>query len=228
MRYEILGEEAFPILKIELKQGERLKAESDAMVAMDSDMHLSGSMNGGIVRAVARRFAGESFFLQEYHAAQKPCWAMLGTKIPGTIRPLAIKPNESWRVQKGSFLAAESTVQISARVQGIGKSLFGGEGFFVVQLSGNGQAFLSSYGGIYEIDIAEGEEILVDSGHLVAWPDKMKYSIGKSATSWLNAFLSGEMFAVRFYGPGKVYIQSRNAKTFVGWLLSLLPRPRTR
>lgn len=97
--------------------------------------------------------------------------------------------------------------------------MFSGEGFFILNISGKGTVFLSSYGAIHKINLQAGEEYIVDNGHLVAWTDYMHYTIEKaSSNGWLRSFASGECLVCCFKGPVVVFIQTRNPKGFDGWL----------
>lgn len=224
MKYEILGGEAFPLLKVFLSQGESVKAESNAMVSYSGGIKLHGKLDGGIGRAMARLFSGESLFLQNFTADEGAGEVMLATFMPGAMKDIEMK-GETLQVQAGSFLAATEDIQISTKVQSISKGLFGGEGFFVSKISGAGHLFLSSFGGIYEINLKAGEEIVIDNGHLVAWDGHLQYSITKGAASLFSSLTSGTVLALRFQGPGRIWIQSRNVKDFQSWILSFIPRP---
>lgn len=226
MDYEIIGGEAFPLLKVNLGAHESIKAESRAMVSMSTSLSLKGTLDGGIGKAIARKFVGESAFMQEISADGDAGWAMLASFLPGSIMALPMK-GEVICVQKGSFLAASQDIDVGAKVQSISKGLFGGEGLFVVKVSGAGDLFLSSYGGIYPVDIKAGEEILVDNGHLVAWDAGLEYEITKGGSTWFSSMTSGEFIALRFKGPGRIWLQSRNLKDFKNWLVSLMPVRRS-
>lgn len=225
MRYEMLGGEAFPMLRVDLEQGESVKAESGAMVAMSEGLSLKGKADGGILKGIARRFSGESFFLQNIEATQKAGWAMLSTSIPGAIADIELDGSYDMICQKNAFMAGTSDITVSTKAQSLGRAMFGGEGLFVVKLSGKGHVFLSSFGGIYPVDVPAGEHVVIDNGHLVAWPSTMKYDLTKGASSWFSAATSGEGLACRFTGPGRVLVQSRNPIGFGGWLMNLLPLP---
>jgi uncharacterized protein (TIGR00266 family) len=108
-------------------------------------------------------------------------------------------------------------------MQNLTKGLFSGEGFFVLKASGVGTLFVSSFGAIHPIDLAEGQEIIIDNGHLVAWPEGMNYKIEKASSGWISSITSGEGLVCRFRGPGRVLIQTRNPGSFSGWLAGLLP-----
>lgn len=225
MKWDIISSEAFPLIRMYMDKGESVKAESGSMVAMTRGLKLSGKMDGGIGKAIARMFSGESFFMQNI-TAEEAGWVLLATPVPGGISPIEIKEGQELTVQKSGFLAGTPKIEVSTKAQGIAKGMFSGEGFFVVKISGTGTAFLSSYGSIYTIDLPKGEDLLIDNGHLVAWDSHMKYEITKGASGWVSAVTSGEGLACRFFGPGRVLIQTRNPQAFGAWLYPFLPIPR--
>lgn len=225
MKYEITADTTFPMLKVYLNQGEAIKAESGAMVAMTRDLSLTGKMDGGFFKSIARRFAGESFFLQQISAERGPGWALLAAAAPGEIAAVDVEEGKEWTVQKNGFLAGSPTVQVSTKVQSIWKGMWSGEGLFVVKISGEGKVFLATYGSIYTIDIPARETLLIDNGHLMAWQSAMKYDIVKGASSWFSSATSGEGLACLFHGPGRVLIQTRNPAAFGQWMFPYLPIP---
>ncbi len=219
MKYEILYQDAFPLVKCDLQRGEKIKAESDAMVAMSDTMEVNGAMNGGIIGGLARRMlTGESFFFQTIDAVRGDGSVLLGHPAPGGIIDVELDGSYSLRVQKTGFLAATDSIQVDTTMQNLAQGLFSREGFFVVKISGRGTVFLSSYGAIHAINLADNEEYIVDNGHLVAWPDYMNYKIEKASNGWISSFMSGECLVCRFRGPGVVLIQTRNPASFRQWL----------
>ncbi len=211
MRYQILHGEAFPVVRVELAQGEQLQAESDAMVSMSGTIDISGSMGGGSVfGGLARRFlTNESFFMQKAVATRGPGWILLGHAQPGGIMDVYLDGSYGLRVQKNGFLASVGNIQVDTAVQNLAQGFLSREGFFVLNVRGTGTAFLSSYGAIHQIDIADGEEVLVDNGHLVAWPDYMQYRMEKASNGWISSITSGECLVCRFRGPGAILVQTR-------------------
>ena len=226
MRYLIKGG-AFSTLQVDLQKDEWVKAEKNAMVAMSGDMKLSSRMDGGLLRSIARKFSGESFFFQEIRAADAPGWVMLSPLSPGGIVPIELDGRVSVTAEKSSFLAATEHVQISSSVQRLVKGLFGGEGFVVVKITGTGTVFLSSFGAIETIVLQAGQEIVVDNTHLIAWEDGIDYTIGKGGATWMSAVLGGEGFIARLKGPakgtGRVWVQTRTPQGFRHWLGILHP-----
>ena len=224
MKYEILYPEAFPVVKFKLSRGERIQAESDAMISMSSTIDVNGKMNGGILEGLARKFlAGESFFFQELVASRGDGEVLLGHSLPGGILDVALDGSYGLTVQKDGFLVGTSGVQVDTKIQNLSRGLFSGEGFIVLNVRGRGTVFISSYGVIHPINIAAGEEVVIDNGHLVAWPDYMQYSVERASNGWLSSLTSGECMVCRFRGPGTVLIQTRNPESFKSWLRTMFP-----
>lgn len=223
MRYEIMQPGQFALLKLHLEPGDRVKAESGAMVSMSPTLELKGTTDGGIMKGLGRMLSGESFFFQEVTAARGDGELMLASKTIGDVRAVHLDGSYSLLVQKDGFLAATDGIEVSTKMQNLSRGLFSGEGFFVVEISGRGTVFLSSFGSVHEVSLGHGEEIIIDNGHLVAWPSYMSYQIEKSSRGWVSSFKSGEMLVCRFRGPGTVLIQSHNPGGFGNWLRRFIP-----
>lgn len=223
MNYEILYPGAFPLVKVQLRQGESLKAESDAMVSMSTSMVVEGNMEGGLLGGIGRMLAGEKFFFQTLAAKRGPGEITLAPSIPGEIIDVDLDGSYNLVVQKDGFLAGTMGIEVSSKMQNLMQGMFSGEGFFTLKISGKGTVFLSSYGAIHAMNLAAGEEQIIDNNHLVAWPDYMDYKIEKAASGWFSSFTSGEMLVCRFKGPGVVLIQTRNPKGFGEWAKKLIP-----
>lgn len=228
MKYQILYPEAFPIVECELNRGERIKAESDAMIAMDDTIDVEGKMPdggvGGILKGLARKFlAGESFFFQELIARRGPGKVLFGQSLPGGILDVELDGSYGLMVQKDGFLAGTEGINVDTKMQNLSRGLLSGEGFFILHINGSGTVFVSSYGVIHPINVEAGKEVIIDNGHLVAWPDYMQYTMEKASNGWISSFTSGEGLVCRFKGPGVVLIQTRNPGGFEEWIRSFLP-----
>lgn len=221
MKYEILYQDAFPIVKCQLNRGERIKAEADAMIGMSSTIDVTGGTEGGIMKGLTRMLSGESFFFQYLTASRGDGEVLFGHAIPGGIIDVELDGSYGLKVQKDGFLAATEGVQVDTKAQNLMQGFFSGEGLFILNVSGKGTVFLSSYGAIHAINLEPGEEYIVDNGHLVAWADYMQYNIEKASSGWGRSIMSGECLVCRFRGPGIVLIQTRNPKGFKGWLSKL-------
>lgn len=218
MAYEILYQDAFPIVKYQLKRGERIKAESDAMIAMDATIDVSGGIEGGLLSGIMRQLSGEKFFFQYLTATRGDGEVLFAHALPGGIIDVELDGTYGLTVQKDGFLAATDGIEVNTKMQNLMSGLFSGEGFFVLNISGKGIVFLSSFGAIHPINLEEGQEVVVDNGHLVAWADYMQYSIEKASNGWINSFTSGECLICRFKGPGIILVQTRNPGGFDSWI----------
>lgn len=213
MEIELLHQPDSAIAKITLIGGEELVAQAGAMIAMSGHINASTTLRrgkgGGVFGGLKRVLAGESLFLSVFRT---PITGeiFLAPKLLGDLLVYDLSQSELV-VQSGSYLASESGVDIDLGFQGF-KSIFSGESLFWLDISGRGQVLLTSFGGIYEIDV-DGEYI-VDTGHIVAFEKSLTFSIGKPGSSWLGAFLGGEGLICRFKGNGKVYCQTHNNYNF--------------
>lgn len=223
MKHEILYKGAFPMLRVKLEAGENIKAESGAMVSMSPNVELKGTADGGIMRGLGRMLSGESFFFQELTPNRGSGEVLLAPKVIGDIEAVELDGSYKLYVQKDGFLAGTSGIQVNTKMQNLMSGFMSGEGFFIVEISGKGTVFLSSYGAIHAINLGPGEEVVIDNGHLVAWPDYTQYTIEKASKGWISSLTSGEGVVCRFRGEGVVLIQTRNPKSFSGWLKQLLP-----
>ena len=223
MKYEILYQDAFPIVKAYLNKGETVKAESDAMVSMSNTVDVEGKLEGGILKGIGRMLAGEKFFFQTLSANRGPGEILLAPSVPGAVVDVELDGSYGLRVQKDGFLAGTEGISIDTQMQNLTKGLFSGEGFFILKVSGKGTVFINSYGAIHPINLDAGEEVVIDNSHLVAWPDHMQYSIEKASSGWISSFTSGEMLVCRFRGPGTVLIQTRNPRGFGNWIRQFIP-----
>lgn len=222
--YAFLYREAFTLLKVRLKAGESIKAESDAMVAMSDTIDVEGKLEGGVLGGLGRMLAGEKFFFQTLTASRGPGEVLLAPYSVGDIKAILMDGSESYSVQKDGFFAASSGIEVSTKMQNLSKGLFSGEGFFILRIRGNGVLFVSSYGAIHPLEIPAGRDFIVDNAHLVAWPESMHYNVEKASSGWISSMTSGEGFVCRFRGPGTVLIQTRNPRGFAAWIKSLSSR----
>ena len=221
INYEILyGEGAFAMLRVVLRRGMAIKAQSDAMVKMDTTMEVEGKLEGGVLGGLGRMLSNENIFFQTLKAVSGDGEALLAPAAPGTI--LAIEMDGTpYYIQKGGFFAATEGVVISTRMQNLAQGLFGGEGFFVLEASGRGVLFVESFGAVHVVDIPAGKDVIIDNNHLVAWPRDIRYNLQKASQGWISSITSGESLVFRFQGPGKVLIQSRNHIGFSQWVRSV-------
>lgn len=208
--HKIFGDD-MQIVEIELDPGEGVRAEAGAMMYMENGIEMQTSTGGGIFRGFKRMITGESFFITTflYNGSGKGHVAF-GAPYPGKVIPLELdKLGGSFLCQKDAFLCAARGVEIEvAFTKRLGAGLFGGEGFILQRLEGNGMAFVHAGGTIIKKELQAGETFRVDTGCLVAFAPSVNYDI-QFIGGFKNALFGGEgIVLARLTGPGRVYLQS--------------------
>lgn len=208
MRYTIEGE-PLPVVICELENGETMITESGAMSWMSPNMLMETTSGGGIGKMFGRALSGESLFLNRYTATNGNGMISFASSFPGAIRAFNIAPGQEIVAQKSAFLAGTAGVELSTFFnQRIGSGLFGGEGFIMQKLSGNGTAFLEFDGYIKEYELGPGQQIVVDTGYLAAMTASCQIEV-KTVPGVKNMLLGGEgIFNTVVSGPGRVWLQS--------------------
>lgn len=208
--YEIFGDD-LQLVEVELDPGEAVRAEVGTMTYMDSGIEMQTSTGGGIFKGLKRMFTGESFFITSFlNQANGKQRVSFAAPYPGKIVPLQLGEfNGQVYCQKDSFLCAAQGIEIEiAFTKRLGAGLFGGEGFILQRLEGDGWAFAHAGGTVIEKNLASGEVLKVDTGCLVAFATTVDYDI-KFIGGFRNALFGGEgLFLTTLTGPGKVYLQS--------------------
>ncbi|MCR5600425.1 MAG: TIGR00266 family protein [Ruminococcus sp.] len=220
MRYTIIGD-TVPAVECELNAGESMYTQSGGMIWQSEGIKMSTNARGGIGRSLGRIFTGESIFMANYTAETAGAKIAFGATVPGDIVPVSITQN-GLICQKHAFLCAEQTVDLKAIfTKRITSGLFGGEGFILQQLFGQGMAFLEVDGDKVERYLNPGEVLKVDTGNVVAFEPTVKYEI-ETVKGLGNILFGGEgLFLTRLTGPGKVILQTQNFNDFAGAILAM-------
>lgn len=227
MKHTVLYRPSFAIAHVQLEAGEQIRTESGAMVGMSSNMSLQSKMEGGFLKSLARSaLAGESMFQSTYTAQGGPGEVLLAPSTPGDIMGVEMN-QQAFMIQSGSWLAGSPTLTIETKFAGA-TAMLGGEGAFMVKVSGTGLLLLSSYGAIHKVVLDPGEAYVVDTGHIVAFESTVKYNLEKAAKGFMNSMTSGEGMVCKYTGPGEIYIQTRNLSAFVQSIIPFLPKPSGR
>lgn len=207
LNYKIEGGN-MPVVICYPQAGQTVCSESGSMSWMSPNMAME-THAGGFKKALGRMFSGESIFLNEYTAQGGQGMIAFASSFPGSIIPFEATPNNGIIIQKTGFLAMEKGLELSLYFQKrLGKGFFGGEGFIMQRVSGNGLVFIEIDGYCKEYDLAAGESIIIDTGYLAAMSETCTMDI-ETVKGAKNIFFGGEgLFNTRVTGPGKVYIQS--------------------
>ena len=222
MNYKIQGEPT-PVVICDLNAGETMITEKGSMVWMSPNMEMQTSA-GGIGKAFGRMFSGESMFQNLYTAKGAPGMIAFASSFPGTIRAVEIGPGKSIVAQKSAFLASEQGVELSVFFQKkAGAGFFGGEGFIMQKLSGNGMAFLEIDGYAVEYDLGPGQQMVIDTGNLAMMDATCSIDI-QSVKGIKNALFGGEgLFNTIVTGPGKIVLQTMPISSVASSLSPFIP-----
>lgn len=208
--YQIFGDD-MQIVEIELDPGEGVRAEAGAMMYMEQGIQMQTGTGGGMFKGFKRMISGESFFITTFlNNANRKQKVAFGAPYPGKVIPLDLhKMGGRFICQKDSFLCAARGTEIEiAFSKRIGAGLFGGEGFILQRLEGDGMAFIHAGGTLIEKNLAPGEVLRVDTGCLAAFAPSVDYDI-QFIGGFKNALFGGEgLFMATLTGPGLVYLES--------------------
>lgn len=207
MQYELKGG-AFPVVVCRLNSGESMITEKGSMVWMTPNMEMTTTGGGGIGKMFSKALTGESMF-QNIYTARGEGMITFGSSFPGQILPLEVTPGKSFILQKSAFLASEAGVQMSMHInQKLGAGFFGGEGFIMQKLTGNGIAFAEVDGELVEYTLAPGEQLVVDTGYVMGFELSVSMNI-QQVKGLKNMVLGGEgLFNTVLTGPGKIWLQT--------------------
>ncbi len=215
---------SYTMLTIQLDPGETIKAETGAMVAQQGVEMQTGMGGSGLFGGFKRMLGGESFFLNTFTAGNLGGWVSLAPPSPGDIQSLELHSGENLFIQGSSFLACTENVQTDTKFQGF-KGLFSGESIFFLRAfseGGEGTVFFDSYGAIKRVTVEPGAELVVDTGHVVAFTDNVEYSVGKVG-GIRSLIAGGEGLVLKFRGNGHVWVQTRNLSSLADKLVPFLP-----
>ncbi len=208
--YTILGDD-MQLVEIELDPTEGVRAEAGAMLYMEDGIQMQTDTGGGVFKGFKRMITGESFFITTFiHGGMGKSKVAFAAPYPGKIIPLDLTAlGGTFLCQKDGFLCAARGIDIDiAFTKRIGAGLFGGEGFILQKLSGDGLAFVHAGGTVVKKELAPGQTLRVDTGCLVAFAPTVDYDI-QFIGGFRNALFGGEgLFMAQLRGPGTVYLQS--------------------
>ena len=223
MKYQIQGE-TLPVVICELESGEKMITEGGAMSWMSPNMKMETTSNGGLGKAVGRAFSGEKMFQNIYTAQGGNGMIAFASSFPGSIRAFHIGPGNDMIFQKKAFLASEAGVTLSVHFRKkIGAGLFGGEGFIMQRISGQGIAFAEFDGHVIEYSLQPGQQIIIDTGHLAAMEATCSMDI-QSVPGMKNMLFGGEgFFNTIITGPGRIWLQTMPISNVAGAIRPYIP-----
>lgn len=213
MEYRLIGT-SMPALHLTLNYMETIYAQRGAMVWMSNQIVMDTGIQGGLIAGISRKIKGESFFVSTFSACSDNAYLALAPNTPGEIAPVELK-GMPLVCQKKAFLCAEENIKIKTIfTKKMSVGIFGGEGFILQQMSGEGMLFLEADGNLHIIELDIGEELRVNTGNVVAFEKTVDYNI--ELVKGKNLFFGGEgVFLTLLKGPGRVYLQTMNFMSFI-------------
>jgi uncharacterized protein (TIGR00266 family) len=207
MHYEVKGGN-FPVVICNLENGEKMITEKGSMCWMSPNMQME-THGGGLGKMFSKAFSGESMFQNHFTAKGGPGMIAFASSFPGQIRAIKIAPGQEMILQKSAFLASEAGVQLSIHFQKrLGAGFFGGEGFIMQRLSGNGIAFVEIDGDLIEYELKPGQKLIVDTGNVAGYSATVQMDI-QQVSGVKNVLFGGEgLFNTVLTGPGRVWLQT--------------------
>jgi uncharacterized protein (TIGR00266 family) len=223
VRIDILYRPAHSLAQVALAPGESILAESGAMVGMTTNVNMETAA-GGIMSGLKRMFGGESFFRNTFTAQGDHGEVLLAHALRGDMAVLDMT-TAGYFITSSCFIASTPGVACDTKFGGL-RSFFSGEGIFVLKCTsqGPGKLLVGAFGGLEEIQ-CDGQ-MVIDTGHIVAWDASLTYDITKSGSGFIASFLSGEGLVCTFKGQGRIWIQSRNPAEYGQEVGRLLPPRR--
>lgn len=230
LRHEITHGPSFAMLRVDLEVGQTVIAEAGAMVARNQSIGMEAKLNaprsGGLLAtlkalfiAVIRKFVGgETFVVNHFAPNQQRGSVWLAPPMSGHIVHRRLN-GERLTLSTGAYLAHAGSVELGLKFGGL-RSLLAKEGAFFLEATGFGDLWFTSYGGVEAVDVSG--DFIVDNGHLVGFEGNLGFSIGTAGGGFMGAVASGEGLVCKFSGQGRVYLQSRNQDSLVGWLTPML------
>ena len=223
MQVDIHSGPSFALGEISVPPGGAVRVEAGAMAMTRGDVEMATSTRRGFMKGLRRSLGGESFFVNDF-TSQRGGVVGVAAILPGDMALVPLDGSGALLVQSGSWTASDPGVDVDSKWGG-GRSFFSGEGLLLLRCTGSGDLLLSTYGALRRLDLAAGEVMTLDTGHVVAFDESVQYAVRK-AGSWKSSILGGEGLVTDFTGPGRVWYQTRNTSDFVEWMISKMPAQR--
>ena len=219
LQFEITQRPDFAIAKVHLPAGQKIFAEPSAMVSMSPNVHLKAGFKGGLGKTLGRFLGGESLIVNTFTAQDGPGEIMFAGGAAGDVAYHRLNGNTMY-LQRGAYMFNSEGVEVTGSWQGA-KGFFSGEGLVLLKASGVGDLFFNSYGAIMPIDVKDG--FMVDTGYIVAFEETLQYRVTvlpglRTAGKIKSFFFGGEGLVCQFAGHGRVWVQTRQAKSFLQWV----------
>jgi uncharacterized protein (TIGR00266 family) len=222
-----------PVLEFVLDPNDTIISEAGELSWMSSSIqmttHTQFGGGGGLFGVLKRVAGGGSIFMTEYRALGTPGELAFATKLPGHIVPVEVAPGHEYMIHRQGFLCATSQVQIGVGFQqSLGAGIFGGDGFLLQKLSGQGTAWLELSGELVVRDLAPGETLRVHPGHVGAFQASVSFQI-TTVPGIKNMIFGGDgIFLAALTGPGRIWLQTLPIAKLAHAIEKYLPRAESK
>jgi uncharacterized protein (TIGR00266 family) len=229
MESKIVGT-VMPVLELNMQPNEKVFAESGELSWMSMAIQMQtgtsvGGQQGGFMGALGRAIAGGTLFMTEYTAVGGPGLLAFAAKLPGQILPLDIAPGKGYLVHRHGFMCATLGVQFSIGFQQrLGAGVFGGTGFRMQRLQGQGQSWVALNGEVVVYDLQPGNTLRVHPGHVGMYEESVQFNI-TTVQGIQNALFGSGIFLAALTGPGRVWLQSMSMQHLAHAIQEYLPKP---
>lgn len=220
-RYEISNPESVSaVVKIYIPREQSVKSIPGCMLATSSNVEIAGKLK----KTMKALFGPDEARHQVFTCTEDEGWVILAPPLYGCIRAIHINDEEIC-VGDNAFLASLGDIESTSVRQGMKRAFFSGHGLFVKKVEGTGVVFVCAVGSMTSLTLADDEEIIIDTGHLVTWPRHIRHDVQKASKSTTGTGLSGEGMVFKVCGPGSVNVQTRNPAEVAEWVYSTVPPP---
>jgi uncharacterized protein (TIGR00266 family) len=220
-----------PVLEFTLEPNESIISEAGELSWMTSAIQLTTHTQlgggGGIFGALKRVAGGGTLFMTEYRAMGGPGEIAFATKVPGHILPVEVAPGHEFMIHRHGFLCATPQVQLGVGFQqSLGAGVFGGDGFLLQKVSGQGTAWLELSGEVILKELRPGETLRVHPGHVGAFQASVSFQI-TTIPGIKNMIFGGDgIFLASLTGPGKIWLQTLPISKLAHQLMEYMPSPQ--
>ncbi len=228
--HEITHGPSFAMLRVDLPPGQVVVTEAGSMVARNSNVDMEVKLNAGsasgfiakfkafVIAMIRKVIGGETFFVNHF-SSQQGGSVWIAPTMSGQISHRRMN-GETITLSTGAFLASVGDFDVKMKFGGL-RSLFAREGAFFLQVTGRGDLWFNSYGGIHAVPV--NGSYMVDNGHLVGFEGNLNFEIKSAGGGMMGFMASGEGLVCVFQGQGTIYLQSRNTGALISWLTRYLP-----
>jgi uncharacterized protein (TIGR00266 family) len=225
VKIDVREQGVFSVAVVHLSPGEEFVSEAGALYRsssnVDIDVTTKSHGQGGLLSGLKRMLAGNTFFFSTYRVLDsQPGEVGLAPTHLGSVHRIDVTPEQGWLCTGGSYLGSGAEVALDTEFQGL-RGFVSGESLMFVKARGTGPLLVSAFGQMSQLEVTDS--LIVDSGHLVAFTEGLTYTIDKVGGGWMQTFLTGEGFVMKFSGRGKVILQSHNPDRLGKYLGPKLP-----